>query len=35
MLVNFIKNNSPDGGFLQSEYWRRFQESVGQKNYML
>jgi len=27
----FIRSNSPDGGFLQSEEWRRFQESVGRR----
>lgn len=32
-LVDFIQNNSPDGGFLQSVYWRKFQESVGRKIY--
>jgi lipid II:glycine glycyltransferase (peptidoglycan interpeptide bridge formation enzyme) len=32
-ILNFIQSNSPDGGFLQSEYWRRFQESVGRKTY--
>ena len=34
-LLNFIQQNSPDGGFLQSEYWRKFQESVGRKTYNL
>jgi lipid II:glycine glycyltransferase (peptidoglycan interpeptide bridge formation enzyme) len=32
-LLNFIQSNSPDGGFLQSQYWRKFQESVGRKTY--
>lgn len=32
-LLKFIMTNSPDGGFLQSEYWRKFQESVGRKIY--
>jgi len=32
-LNNFIQFNSPDGGFLQSECWRKFQESVGRKTY--
>ncbi|HLM84224.1 MAG TPA: peptidoglycan bridge formation glycyltransferase FemA/FemB family protein [Candidatus Bathyarchaeia archaeon] len=32
---NFIESNSPDGGFLQSEHWRKFQESVGRKTFML
>jgi peptidoglycan pentaglycine glycine transferase (the first glycine) len=31
--TTFIQQNSPDGGFLQSEEWRRFQESVGHKTY--
>jgi lipid II:glycine glycyltransferase (peptidoglycan interpeptide bridge formation enzyme) len=30
---NFIQRNSPDGGFLQSEQWRKFQESVGKKTF--
>jgi len=30
---NFIQTNSPDGGFLQSENWRKFQESVGRKTF--
>src|SRR4030042_3746681 len=34
-LNNFIQNNSPDGGFLQSEYWRKFQEAAGKKTYNL
>jgi peptidoglycan pentaglycine glycine transferase (the first glycine) len=29
----FIQGNSPDGGFLQSEEWRKFQESVGRKTF--
>jgi len=32
-IFNFVQNNSPDGGFLQSEYWRKFQESWGRKIY--
>lgn len=32
---NFIQKNSPDGGFLQSEAWRKFQESVGRKTFHL
>ena len=32
-LNNFIQSNSPDGGFLQSEYWRKFQESAGRETY--
>jgi peptidoglycan pentaglycine glycine transferase (the first glycine) len=34
-ILNFIQSNSPDGGFLQSEYWRMFQESVGRKTFQL
>jgi peptidoglycan pentaglycine glycine transferase (the first glycine) len=30
---NFIQSNSPDGGFLQSEYWRKFQEAWGRRTY--
>jgi lipid II:glycine glycyltransferase (peptidoglycan interpeptide bridge formation enzyme) len=30
---NFIQANSPDGGFLQSEEWRKFQESYGRKTF--
>jgi len=30
-LLKFIQENSPDGGFLQSEYWRKFQEGWGRK----
>ncbi len=32
---NFIQKNSPDGGFLQSNEWRNFQEVVGRKTYHL
>jgi lipid II:glycine glycyltransferase (peptidoglycan interpeptide bridge formation enzyme) len=32
-LNNFIQSNSPDGGFLQSVYWKNFQESVGRKTH--
>ena len=32
---NFIQTNSLDGGFLQSEEWRKFQESVGRKTFHL
>lgn len=32
---NFIQSNSPDGGFLQSEEWRKFQEAVGRKTYIV
>ncbi len=31
----FIQKNSPDGGFLQSSEWQKFQESVGRKTYHL
>ena len=34
-LLDFIQSNSPDGGFLQSVYWRKFQESVGRKTFEL
>lgn len=34
-LNNFIQANSPDGGFLQSEEWRKFQESYGRKTFNL
>ncbi|PIU79441.1 MAG: hypothetical protein COZ28_01935 [Candidatus Moranbacteria bacterium CG_4_10_14_3_um_filter_44_15] len=30
---NFIQINSPDGGFLQSEHWWKFQESYGRKTH--
>jgi peptidoglycan pentaglycine glycine transferase (the first glycine) len=33
--LNFIQLNSPDGGFLQSEYWRKFQENVGRETHTL
>lgn len=28
---NFMEKNSPDGGFLQSEWWKKFQASTGRK----
>lgn len=31
--IEFIQQNSPDGGFLQSEEWRRFQEAVGRRTF--
>ena len=31
----FIQSNSPDGGFLQSEEWRNFQETAGRKTFHL
>lgn len=34
-IEDFIQLNSPDGGFLQSEYWRKFQESYGRKTFHL
>lgn len=34
-ISDFIQQNSPDGGFLQSEYWRRFQEGVGRKSFII
>ncbi|HEX7586155.1 MAG TPA: peptidoglycan bridge formation glycyltransferase FemA/FemB family protein [Patescibacteria group bacterium] len=30
---HFIQTNSPDGGFLQSEEWRKFQEAVERKTF--
>lgn len=33
--LNFMQANSPDGGFLQSVYWQKFQESVGRKTFRL
>ena len=32
-ILDFIQNNSPDGGFLQSEHWRKFQEDVGRRTH--
>jgi peptidoglycan pentaglycine glycine transferase (the first glycine) len=32
-IDKFIQDNSPDGGFLQSEEWRKFQESIGRKTF--
>ena len=29
----FIQANSPDGGFLQSEKWRKFQKSFGRRTF--
>lgn len=34
-LNDFVLQNSPDGGFLQSEEWGKFQESVGRKTYLI
>jgi len=34
-LLDFIQHNSPDGGFLQSGYWRKFQEAYGRKTFHL
>ncbi|HBB37390.1 MAG: hypothetical protein A2374_04455 [Candidatus Moranbacteria bacterium RIFOXYB1_FULL_44_23] len=31
--LNFVQANSPDGSFLQSDHWRKFQESVGRKTH--
>jgi len=31
----FIQQNSPDGGFLQSDSWQKFQGSVGNKIYKI
>ena len=30
---NFIQANSPEGGFLQSVAWRKFQEAFGRKTF--
>lgn len=30
-----MQKNSPDGGFLQSDYWRKFQENVGRRTFVL
>jgi lipid II:glycine glycyltransferase (peptidoglycan interpeptide bridge formation enzyme) len=32
-IENFIQTNSPDGGFLQSDEWRKFQEAGGRKTF--
>jgi len=29
----FIQENSPDGGFLQSDEWRKFQEATGKRTF--
>ncbi|MCX6766619.1 MAG: peptidoglycan bridge formation glycyltransferase FemA/FemB family protein [Candidatus Moranbacteria bacterium] len=34
-LSNFIESNSPDGGFLQSEDWKNFQEAWGRNTYTI
>jgi peptidoglycan pentaglycine glycine transferase (the first glycine) len=34
-LLKLIQENSPDGGFLQSAYWQKFQEAVGRKTSQL
>jgi len=34
-IKKFIQQNSPDGGFLQSKNWRKFQEAVGKKTYKI
>ncbi|TAK95246.1 peptidoglycan bridge formation glycyltransferase FemA/FemB family protein [Patescibacteria group bacterium] len=31
----FVQSNSPDGGFLQSEAWRKFQEAYGRRTFSL
>ncbi len=31
--LEFIQTNSPDGGFLQSKEWRKFQEATGRKTF--
>jgi len=35
IFFDFIQQNSPDGGFLQSVYWWKFQESYGRKTFEL
>jgi len=32
-ILDFIQQNSPDGGFLQSEDWKKFQEAWGRKTH--
>jgi peptidoglycan pentaglycine glycine transferase (the first glycine) len=32
---NFIQANSPDGGFLQSDEWRKFQEATGKRTFCI
>jgi lipid II:glycine glycyltransferase (peptidoglycan interpeptide bridge formation enzyme) len=34
-VKNFIQSNSPDGDFLQSPEWRKFQEIVGRKTFSI
>jgi len=34
-IEKFIQTNSPDGGFLQSEEWRKFQESIGRRTFRI
>jgi lipid II:glycine glycyltransferase (peptidoglycan interpeptide bridge formation enzyme) len=34
-IEKFIQTNSPDGGFLQSEEWRKLQELVGRKTFTI
>ncbi|EKE18634.1 MAG: methicillin resistance protein [uncultured bacterium] len=34
-MSDFIQKNSPDGGFLQSSAWQKFQESVGRKAFSI
>ena len=31
--MHFIQANSPDGGFLQSDAWRNFQEAYGRRSF--
>ena len=33
--LEFIQQNSPDGGFLQSAEWQKFQEATGRKTFHL
>ncbi|MCX6762815.1 MAG: peptidoglycan bridge formation glycyltransferase FemA/FemB family protein [Candidatus Moranbacteria bacterium] len=34
-ISDFIQKNSPDGGFLQSEYWKEFQEAWGRNAFAI
>ncbi len=34
-ILDYIQTNSPDGGFLQSEHWRKFQKAWGRKTHMV
>lgn len=34
-ISEIIQKNSPDGGFLQSQEWKKFQQSVGRKTHAI